>query len=360
MGIRGGNFGKPVQTNDLANEAEYTKVAADMLSSGLDNRAARQRQAEKIKLEQDAKKESAVGRNQRLAELIGAALPGQKEKAQSELVQSIGPAMEGQVEAQDAMRARMSDNKATMAKPGIEQFLKGRAVSLDDYGGVQGVGADDSNRDALGWAKLQFDKQQAMNKGPELTAGQIAANKAFGEEYGKTAATGAQDDVVTMQKFQDAKQALEAAQPRNRLESGAIATASAVLPDKLRTLLMPKTRTAERLVEGAVMGGLKSLGANPTDRDYQNFIATNGIDPALPAEENQRRVNQGLKNLQDKLMQKRQAESVFEKTGAIQGLNKAGGQPAAQPGPKTVVRVLRNKQTGQTKTEYSDGTSEIK
>lgn len=189
-------------------------------------------------------------------------------------------------------------------------------------------------QDSLGREKMAMEEKLAKLKlgadaGMKLLPGQEAADKAFGKEYQDWNAQGGYAGVEKqLTQLEEAAKALE----DNPALSGGASTA---LPDAVRRRLTPEAMMIEQNVKQATQAALRqTLGSQFTEREGAD-IMQRSYDPALPAEENIKKIRAAVKELKTRALEKERASKYFESTGGtLKGLDATGNKQAAAT-PKT-------------------------
>lgn len=181
-------------------------------------------------------------------------------------------------------------------------------------------------QDSLGREKMAMEEKLAKMKlgadaGMKLLPGQEAADKAFGKEYQDWNAQGGYAGVEKqLSQLEEAAQALE----NNPSLSGGASTA---LPDAIRRRLTPEAVTIEQSVKQATQAALRqTLGSQFTEKEGEQ-IMQRSYDPALPAEENIKKIRSAVKELKTRALEKERASKYFESTGGtLKGLDATGNK----------------------------------
>ena len=164
---------------------------------------------------------------------------------------------------------------------------------------------------------------------PVRTEGQIAADKAFGQEYADFVAGGGIETAnKNLQGLQTVQEKLKTAQEPTLLQR-----AAGYLPDSFRAAITPEAKAREDEVKAAIQNTLRqTLGAQFTAKEGE-AILNRAYDPRLSNAENLKRVQKEAQALKAQLEQKMQSARQFESTGSLVGLGAAqGGAPSAPAG----------------------------
>lgn len=269
--------------------------------------------------------EEAKSSNKRLAQLLGVSLPEEVEAAKDKIesaktpLQGIGPLANAGDYAEKLQQAPQMQQElagaeqvaAAMPKKTLADVLRGRSVQTGDYGKISQIGADDANREA----RLR------------LTPGQEAADKAFGKDYADYQAGGGKAGVEkNINLLNQAQQGLD--------ETTMLDRAAGVLPKSLRDFLTPKAVAREDAVKSAIQSTLRqTLGSQFTEKEAQTLM-DRAYNPRLSAEENKKRIQAAVGELQQRASEKERAARQFEQSGSLVGYSPARGQqmaPASLP-----------------------------
>jgi hypothetical protein len=163
----------------------------------------------------------------------------------------------------------------------------------------------------------------------KLLPGQEAADKSFGKEYQDWNAQGGYAGVdKQLQQLESAALALE---NDPSLSGGA----STILPDAIRRRISPDSVTIEQNVKQATQAALRqTLGSQFTEKEGEQ-IMQRSYDPALPAEENIKKIRAAAKELKTRALEKERASKYFESTGGTLKVLDATGNRQSVKTPKT-------------------------
>ena len=187
----------------------------------------------------------------------------------------------------------------------------------------------EQDTEKLGMTMKLAREKMAAESGQKLLPGQESADRAFGKEYQEWNAQGGYAGVEKqLSQLEEAAQALE----NNPALSGGASTA---LPDAIRRRLTPEAVTIEQSVKQATQAALRqTLGSQFTEKEGEQ-IMQRSYDPALPAEENIKKIRSAVKELKTRALEKERASKYFEATGGtLKGLDATGNKQTAST-PKT-------------------------
>jgi hypothetical protein len=205
------------------------------------------------------------------------------------------------------MRQNLTDDELAQLKM---QLMAERGAAKDQA-------SEDYRRQLLGI------QRQKLNAKGGFTPGEESSDKAFGKEYQDWNAQGGYSGVEKqLNSLEEAKASL-------KNNPGLTGPWISALPDAVRRRTSPESFAVQQQVEQAVQGSLRqTLGSQFTEKEGER-IMRNSYDPALPAEENIKKLDATIKDLQTKAQQKALASKYFEENGTLKGF-KASERPASQ------------------------------
>lgn len=138
-------------------------------------------------------------------------------------------------------------------------------------------------------------------------------DKKFGQEYAEfVAAGGAADVAKQLEQLREVRDALA-------VDDTLTGPIRGQLPDSVRSITNPQAIAMKNAVEEVVQRNLRIvLGAQFTEKEGERLIAR-AYNPVLPAEENLKRVNRLITQVEGMAAAKVDAAQHFEKFGTLQG-----------------------------------------
>jgi len=215
-------------------------------------------------------------------------------------------------------------------------------------------------------AKSQADAQdKAQAKAKEAKSeGQKSLDREFAKEYNKWSSGEGASARNQIQALKDVSDSLAAGEVSTGSTSG-------LMPDALTSKSLLKARSD---VQSAIMSSLRAvLGAQFTEKEGQKVIKNTWNEQDSP-QNNMRRINRLIDNLNAQADAKDNKSMYFEQNGTLQGLKPVGKAEEFSTKDlihksdkasnlfipsKTVVKTQVNPKTMETKIIYSDGSEEI-
>jgi len=147
----------------------------------------------------------------------------------------------------------------------------------------------------------------------KLSKGEEAADRAFGKEYEEYIAGGGYAGV--QKNLEAAKNAI-GLMKSGEAETGGI---SGLLPKGVRDVVNPNMTRAQEALEQSVQASLRqTLGAQFTEREGQQILQRT-FNPRLSTEENIRRAEAVVADLEKRLQAKQAAAEHYESSGSLKG-----------------------------------------
>lgn len=203
------------------------------------------------------------------------------------------------------------------------------AISGVDLSGMSAAELADFSKNADLLAKLETakeiknqaseDRKQALaaNTDAKFTPAQKAVDQTFGKDYADYKAAGG---YATVEKQ---LQALDTAIDTLKSNPGLSGGLESRLPDSVRSATNPQAVALKENVQGVSQSALRQvLGAQFTEKEGK-MIMDRAFNPALPAEENIRRIEATKKDLLQRAREKEAAANYYEDNGTLKGY-KAG------------------------------------
>lgn len=154
-----------------------------------------------------------------------------------------------------------------------------------------------------------------VNVGPtgkSLSVGQEAVDKKFADTYAEFVTGGAADAARQIGQLNEALVTLKT----NKQITGPLV---GVIPENLQSLVVPEAAALRQTVQDVVQRSLKAiLGTAFTQKDAEGLMAR-AFDPALKPEENTKRVERLLTQIDRANSDTQAAVDYFEKNGTLQG-----------------------------------------
>lgn len=177
-------------------------------------------------------------------------------------------------------------------------------------------------------------KRQALNQKPgagaagmPMTPGRKSADMAFGKDYVDFSTTGRPTAERGIAALSGAKEELKA----NPSVSGPL---RGLFPDAIRSFTNPEAVAIKERIRGSVQNTLRAtLGSAFTEKEGER-IFNNAYNDRLPVEENLRRVEAVLTELQAQTDAKENMGQYFEETGTLTGYD------AMQGGAKKKYQII--------------------
>jgi len=217
----------------------------------------------------------------------------------------------------------MQEQKLEMDKAKLQGMRKD--LTQEDINMLKEQYQHQSDADKWNAQMKMLDKKLAADKGNSLTPGQEAADKAYGKDYQEWNPQGGYAGVEKQLG------ALESAAQALKDNPGMTGPVVSAMPDVIRRRTNPEAFALQQQVEQAVQGSLRAtLGAQFTEKEGER-IMRNSFDPALPAEENIKKLNATIQELKTKALEKERSAKYFEQTGTLKGLGAAGNKVNSSP-----------------------------
>lgn len=177
-------------------------------------------------------------------------------------------------------------------------------------------------------AQLLADRKSSK-PGADLTPGQLAADRDFGKEYNEWNQSGKAGVDKNLTRLHGALDQLEADKNKSSL-SGRF---TGLLPNFLRST---ESKTIQQDVQAAAQASLKqALGSQFTEKEGERIMNA-AYDPSLPPEENIKKINNAIDEIESIKQSKDARSQQFQKQGTLFGLPNEGGEgQAAIAQPKT-------------------------
>lgn len=278
---------------------------------------------------------------------------------------SAQPGVTGSFDITDpSLLAGINDIKDPQERANALAALKQQQAAINAANGTpnpsQGYGKTTAQETADAAAKAAAIAR--AETGVKGTHGQQAVDAAFGKDYADFVAAGGFSDVnKQLEQLRVASSALKKG-------SGLTGPVVGMIPDSIRAMTNPEAVNAKELTMESVQRNLRVvLGAQFTQQEGQQLMAR-AFNPRLPPEENQRRVNRLITQIQTAAAKKEDAAKYFEEHGTLSGwqgklptfsdFNPEGrdvGGKIQQGGGKTVTRT--GTLNGKKVIQYSDGTT---
>lgn len=189
-----------------------------------------------------------------------------------------------------------------------------------------------------------------------LTPGELQVDKEFAKDYNDFIAQGGYSDVD--KNINQLKEVREKLKETNSATGPIIGT----IPKALRNIITPEGASMQDAVEEVVQRNLRLvLGAQFTEKEGQRLIER-AYNPSLSEEENLKRVNRLIDQIDKAAKAKKEASRYFEANGTLRGFKgklirsindvvPAELSPTPSAKPKTVIQnghtYHLNEQTGQ-------------
>lgn len=232
----------------------------------------------------------------------------------------------------------------------------------------------------------QMAKEEERKNKP--TTAQEEADKKFASDYNDYIAgggyAGAMDQINKLKSARDKLNNSSKTNPILGISGPTIGAAQDLLPDAAAGFINPEGRVVQQDIESAVQSSLRqTLGAQFTEREGANILKRS-YDPKLSPEENVRKLDRTIKQLETAAKAKEGAVKEYEAKGTIRDYkgslpslggpetqtangggasgdygtaNAAGGE--STPPEKKEVRRQYSKSLNKTKVTYSDGSTDI-
>lgn len=172
-----------------------------------------------------------------------------------------------------------------------------------------------------------------MSKTDNLTPGQQALDRAFGNDYAEWLNGGNVSTQTQLKALEQVQQQLAAGE---NLSGGA----ASLLPSALQKYVDPDRVSAQQAVEKAIQATLRAtLGAQYTQREGEDLLARSW-DPRLPPKENAKKLAATIADLKRRVEQKNKQIEYFDREGTLAGFS------VGRPKPKTGGSGLSGKYTG--------------
>lgn len=196
------------------------------------------------------------------------------------------------------MRQNLTDDEIAQLRAQYQHEQSGKAAE-----------AEESYKKQL----LGLQREKLAKAGGDFTPGQEAADKAFGKEYQDWNAQGGFSGVnKQLDQLRAAKKALQT-------DPGLSGGMDTALPDAVRRRLYPDAMVIEQNVREAAQSALRqTLGSQFTEKEGAQ-IMQRSYDPALPAEENIKKIDAAIKDLSTRALEKERASKHFEQFGTLKG-----------------------------------------
>lgn len=161
---------------------------------------------------------------------------------------------------------------------------------------------------ALEIEKAKSERAQAG----ALTPAEKAVDTEFGKEYVRFTTGGATDAQKNIDQLLGVRK--ELASGKNLTGAG-----FTVIPDQLQSIVAPEAKAVKERVEEVVQRNLREiLGAQFTEKEGERLIAR-AYNQNLPEEENLRRLDALIKQIQGAYQAKADAAAYFEQNGTLRG-----------------------------------------
>lgn len=185
----------------------------------------------------------------------------------------------------------------------------------------EGQEARQAHSDDLKFKYAQMAAERADKKASALTEGQKAVDKDFAKHYNEWQATGKPTYEKNMKRLADAKAALEKA------SFGTSGRVVGSMPNMLRS---EESKRIQQDVQAAAQGSLKAtLGAQFTEKEGER-IMNMAYDPTLSPDENIRKIDMAMKEIQDVANSNDDRSKAFETKGTLAGYS-GSRNPSNQP-----------------------------
>lgn len=183
--------------------------------------------------------------------------------------------------------------------------------------------------------------QRRLKEEERIAAPQLTVDKEFAKQYNDWVSKDSADMDLNLTRLRDAKAKIEAAKKANQIldSSGRVI---GILPDWFKPSLSLEIRDN---VHAAAVGGLKAaFGANPSESEGRNFMKFS-YDEKLSPEVNLKKIDDTIKNLEQKKSIKNQQVSYFGKYGTLKGFKAASGVAAKTIGSRMIIRGVEHIKT---------------
>lgn len=225
----------------------------------------------------------------------------------------------------DANAARdPSSDKSQNARDLVKQGFPNMADKINDKMSALDLKTyvDKLPEMAMAQAKATLAKAVVEAKPSE---GNKALDKAFAKDYNDWQSSGQGTYQKNIQRLQEARDKLDKQKGDVFTSSGRLAGYS---PEFLRS---NESKVIQQDVQGAAQGALKAtLGAQFTEKEGERIMA-NAYDPKLPPEENIRKIDLAMQELQGNADNMEKRGQYFNEKGSVSGYKPSAQAPAAPP-----------------------------
>jgi hypothetical protein len=232
------------------------------------------------------------------------------------------------------LRAQEREQRAKELK--AQGLLQARAQGLIPKYDLEGNIVDyDIDKEVLALKRPSFGI-------PQLTVGQEAADKAFGKEYSDYQAGGGRAGLErNIGLLGGAVEKLKTGQAKT---GGWTTKIPGLSSDVVQESINPEMIAARDAIRGAIQSTLRqTLGAAFTEKEGQ-AIFERAFNPRLSPEENVKRAQSVIQELQAQVDAKDKSVRQFEQAGTLRGMGLIQPQ-GAQAGPQRKIRVTNGKET---------------
>jgi len=205
--------------------------------------------------------------------------------------------------------------------------------------------------------KLALQAQKAAEKQPISPTGQpnVLPKKVddeFSKEYAKYRAKG--QEVLDFDSVRKLDETIAAAE--KVLDTGWDEQIMGMMPENVRSLIDAEDKSIEDRLKAVAQTSMKEiLGAQFTEREGK-LVLDRAYNPAMPKEENIRRMKELARSLRDKAMAKKSAMDYFAQHGSLEGFKGPVSQqliptPEKQP-DKTYIGGFETEQKPESNKEF--------
>lgn len=286
--------------------------------------------------------ESMFARNYLAQVAPSAAQMGNFDQLSAEQIEKIAPGLAAKFNAErsDALRRaemgqRASEFDRNMALQDRELEQRRREAEMKD--------ARDREQIRASQAKVE-DKP---------APGQKKVDEAYAQDYLAWTAGGKETAETNLNQLKALREDLA-----SEGKSGALGSVGSRIQGSLPDVVNTDTAIQRRdMAQGATISGLKAaLGSAFTQKEGE-LLRELSYNPKLPPDENLKRVDKLIKQIESGIVNQNAQQAQFESTGTLKGWQGTRSAPASSG--KIVAKKQYSPSRDQTRIQYSDGTEEI-